>query len=962
MANYSAVSPSIYPETPNPFDLQTKQPGRISPPFNHSGPTFSTDDIITGDVPLPVNPVLTRRSTRELIKRFESISDAPSPTRQRVQRDVTRTQNFSEPKTKELQLELPVPLSSLKDRTSNPLRESFRNLLSVFGKRGKPKEDPRLLSTRYQSASDTPESALTSPQSMEPPPRTAEDLPLHSGPVLYLCHSLSADTLPVWNPCTAKLFCTHLALEWHTSYGNPVAHTIPFVRSAEVRSLAASNVDATEKKLLPESGEHHVFEIIIDDRPSEKFAVDSVARRTQWVSATWDALLQLHGSPACPPLDDVTEVQPKENIDIPKQTSESAPASPKRESNHSLSSRTPSPSIRNLDNLSVVKKRLSLMEPHSRRTNSFSESRRYQLSDIQLSSQPASPNEHQGERLTKPDGLLRQADAPADNDTVYDLYLRTPGARSSHPDDDDVVSCNTLTTPRISSHLHQRLETPFLDKTPVTPTPVNDSDTDVNPLVSLIQNHVVEQSAQTAAIGHRIKTLQDDVLAMSDELRGIIDEQQPGVLKSTLEELCTKMEQASVHGGFTDISRKLDVITGEMHDDRNRIGNDLAKVLDKIESLHINQHSDTTYDVSLNNTPVLPADLAEVHAKLEELLHICTDIRTGNLRPARPTSDACASPDVMVLRHLPKHDHHSDSARMSLQENQEANSDPHLYSAKALPDAPRDENILQEILSVIKNDQAQRTVVSAQQADNVRYLNELNRWLETYVNDGSAQMQSIAVGVQRLCHELAPVEDQYDQSGHVLSDVGRPSTQKERDARTEALHNSVQELLEVVKAESENRAQGNERFATEAVLGMIDRQRQEQEMMLRNIAAELSTDIRGERLRFVEAMKEATAINVQNHVDEFKKELGKEVMVMTQEVARLQKERHALEQRIAELFSFIARQQENTDQRAPIQRPPEYPETHLHVPQRSLSARGRPLPIPMSYYQPAEQQNSQRHY
>ena len=65
----------------------------------------------------------------------------------------------------------------------------------------------------------------------------------------------------------------------------------------------------------------------------------------------------------------------------------------------------------------------------------------------------------------------------------------------------------------------------------------------------------------------------------------------------------------------------------------------------------------------------------------------------------------------------------------------------------------------------------------------------------------------------------------------------------------------------------------------DTVVGMIDRQRQDQEIMLRGIAAgmclllkkytgtqnvpELSNDIRGERLRFVEAMKEATAINVQ---------------------------------------------------------------------------------------------------
>lgn len=129
----------------------------------------------------------------------------------------------------------------------------------------------------------------------------------------------------------------------------------------------------------------------------------------------------------------------------------------------------------------------------------------------------------------------------------------------------------------------------------------------------------------------------------------------------------------------------------------------------------------------------------------------------------------------------------------------------------------------------------------------------------------------------------------------------------------------------------------------EAVIGIIDRQRQEQEVMLRNIAAgllrskgrgcsadrlnipELSHDIRGERLRFVEAMKEATAINVQGascilstpkqcltslpvHVEEFKKELSREVITMTCEVGRLQRERQILEQQIADLFAFFAKQ------------------------------------------------------
>ena len=44
------------------------------------------------------------------------------------------------------------------------------------------------------------------------------------------------------------------------------------------------------------------------------------------------------------------------------------------------------------------------------------------------------------------------------------------------------------------------------------------------------------------------------------------------------------------------------------------------------------------------------------------------------------------------------------------------------------------------------------------------------------------------------------------------------------------------------------------------------------------------------------------------HVEEFKKELGKEVMMMTCEVGRLQRERQALELQIADLFSFFAKQ------------------------------------------------------
>ena len=75
-------------------------------------------------------------------------------------------------------------------------------------------------------------------------------------------------------------------------------------------------------------------------------------------------------------------------------------------------------------------------------------------------------------------------------------------------------------------------------------------------------------------------------------------------------------------------------------------------------------------------------------------------------------------------------------------------------------------------------------------------------------------------------------------------------------------------------------------------------------------------------------MKEATEINVQGrqrlrdweqhannllaHVEQFKKELTREVLVMTQDVGRLHKERQAIEQQIADLFAFYSKQKQSS--------------------------------------------------
>ena len=89
---------------------------------------------------------------------------------------------------------------------------------------------------------------------------------------------------------------------------------------------------------------------------------------------------------------------------------------------------------------------------------------------------------------------------------------------------------------------------------------------------------------------------------------------------------------------------------------------------------------------------------------------------------------------------------------------------------------------------------------------------------------------------------------------------------------------------------------------------------------------DLTSEIRGERLRFVEAMREATNINVHSqsgilqpscfmliwflhtvHVQEFKKSLTQEIAQHSQELADMREQKKALELVISDLFAIKAK-------------------------------------------------------
>jgi len=111
---------------------------------------------------------------------------------------------------------------------------------------------------------------------------------------------------------------------------------------------------------------------------------------------------------------------------------------------------------------------------------------------------------------------------------------------------------------------------------------------------------------------------------------------------------------------------------------------------------------------------------------------------------------------------------------------------------------------------------------------------------------------------------------------------------------------------------------------------------------------ELSDDIRGERLRFVEAMQRATTVNVQLHVDEFKQQLAKEVTLMLQEVGR---------KLLGDVVGTgnASRQAPSTQIPMALPQPVMLPNQYLHVPGMAVSLQhhpsngsyaGPPLPAP----------------
>jgi len=166
-----------------------------------------------------------------------------------------------------------------------------------------------------------------------------------------------------------------------------------------------------------------------------------------------------------------------------------------------------------------------------------------------------------------------------------------------------------------------------------------------------------------------------------------------------------------------------------------------------------------------------------------------------------------------------------------------------------------------------------------------------------FVNNGTSQIQAVATGVQQLCNTLGSTAKSTDslgtagEAGVLLEDIRQLIlANKERDQNAARLQASVTSLVAVINHQNANvfseflLSLVDLDFdcickAPESVVELINRQRHNQEGLLKALATglfsyrlasavadrflELSDEIRGERLKFVEAMKSATSINVQ---------------------------------------------------------------------------------------------------
>ncbi|KAG2750233.1 hypothetical protein P692DRAFT_20729779 [Suillus brevipes Sb2] len=907
--------------------------------------------------------VQRRQSAKQLIDRYESIS-REEPSTARRPPSAARFHGASS-------------ASSVGKGKRRSLSASLRNFLSVFQKGRKGKDGDDQEEDVPTVVVDAPSMAQIPSMYTESTPllhdtgavvlSAGRASALHSGALLYLSMPSSSTTspiLPVWTPCNVTLHTLHILITWYTNHNNPSTHVLSLDGCTDVRSISLNRLDLDQKALLPtpiDQSEPKVFELLFEGRRREKFVASSSQERARWVSAIWDTLLQRQSQGTTttrvraltiqtnlphkdqyylqpPSVSEYTSSEYASSSGVESETSltteQSLPPSPSSKS--PLSTQSParfslhdspqncspmsilpprppsqvspwspspkSPSIAKLGNLSVVTQRLAQIDQTSSPGSASSDSSMPHLQGAQTI-RPARAHRAFAEIYKIKDegfssdsplssgGPSPQPRSPSSIET-YSSRSRSAFARSG-----------TYLTPAPTL-----LETPGVIRDGLpgrSPSPSTDKGLQLGPITDLIKEGAAMTLDQTTGISEQIAALQHDIQHLPSELAPLLADttrqsstEAKEAISSTIQALAARVGEIQQQGSSSTVQLQGNSIMKILDVMQTQLKSSLPRVLEKLDAIHDNQereistsrasitmnnlgHSSTATPPTEGSTPSLNVDLSDIYAKLDELASL---YKTGNT----PTSPTVGSSP----------------------ENAEASEK---LAHRLLDDK------LKAVLDYLNADEEQTKVQLEQQADSVRYLNELNSWLDAFVNKGTTQIQAVATGVEQICKQLGISTSEELSSTNLSGQVQRLLEAARSQAHNEdTLRSTVHELIRVVQEHLTHGDAQRNSLVTDSVMEIINRQRVDQEHMLRALSSELTEEIRGERLRFVEAMKEATAINVQgafdlSHVEHFKAELGREVAVMTQDVGKLHKEKQAIEQQIADLFAFYSKQKQESE-------------------------------------------------
>ncbi|WWC71362.1 uncharacterized protein I206_105317 [Kwoniella pini CBS 10737] len=224
-----------------------------------------------------------------------------------------------------------------------------------------------------------------------------------------------------------------------------------------------------------------------------------------------------------------------------------------------------------------------------------------------------------------------------------------------------------------------------------------------------------------------------------------------------------------------------------------------------------------------------------------------------------------------------------------------------------------------QVLNLVTELKEARTLQTQQTTDIARYLNELNGWLEKFVLNSSGELSNLSKRLNILVgssvDENSSLTSNSNGNGDNQNQPGLPdlvadlhsmmSEQKKRNDSEGSVGQRLDSLLSIMGEERERASV--QQNTVEQVVSILERQRNDNEMLLRAVATDLTAEIRGERMRFIEAMQQATSVNVSMHVEEFKKLLSTEVNRSMAELGQMREEKKVLEQQISDLFALMAK-------------------------------------------------------